>query len=124
MTTKYYVDSTGHYLGSFSGFEGNRPELDENGDPVLDEDGNVIFHHVDEDPVAPDGGIEVPVLPDDGRQIWNFETEQFDPLVTSPPVDPTDPDNPPSVFYMKDEITNEVVSFKVSNGVFMKTQGV
>jgi len=50
MNTKHYVDSIGNYLGGYSGVE----------------------------PTAV--AIEVSSAPEDARQVWNFELEQWGPV--------------------------------------------
>ncbi len=58
MTTKYYVDAQGNYIGGFDG----PPVLDENDLPVAGET---------QDAPAPEGGIDVPYAPQDARQKWD-----------------------------------------------------
>ena len=48
--TKYYVYANGNYYGAFDGTE---PEV---------------------------SVIEVPTAPEDARQVWNFETEEWGPI--------------------------------------------
>jgi len=57
MTTKHYVDNEGRYLGAF----------------VSTTRGEVTF-----EPDVPQGAIEVPTAPDDARQLWDFNAEDWD----------------------------------------------
>lgn len=70
---KFYVDASGKYLGSWTGFK-YEDEL------ALDRDGAVIL--IDGEPVVlkvgaeilpnpPPGAIEVSVAPNDGRDTWD-----------------------------------------------------
>jgi len=80
MTEKFYVDSSGNYLGSYSGYNQNVPILDENGNPILGQDGEPLYNVVYVDATPPEGGIEVPINPQDGRQKWDFVNEVWLPL--------------------------------------------
>lgn len=51
MITKYYIDSEGKYVGGYS--EGN--------------------------PSLPEGLIEVPYAPENSAQVWNFNTNTYNP---------------------------------------------
>jgi hypothetical protein len=59
MTTKFYVDAQGKYLGGFDG----PPILDKNGAPTGET----------QDAPVPSGGILVPHAPDDAGQTWDGE---------------------------------------------------
>lgn len=59
MSQRFFVDQNGNYLGSYDG------PYDEMPQNLLD-------------------GIEVALAPEDSRQIWNFSTEEYGPLLPEP----------------------------------------
>lgn len=69
MTTKYYVDADGEYLGGFAPappYTVRTPQPDVDGEPQPD-----LVETITPEVVPPAGGIEVPFPPADGRMIWN-----------------------------------------------------
>lgn len=61
---KYFVDKSGNYLGQFSGHI------------VDDADGRRMVYAHPDDPEA----IEIENPPEDGRQIYDFDSGQFRPV--------------------------------------------
>jgi hypothetical protein len=69
MTTKYYVNADGEYLGGFAPappYQTRTPQPDVDGEPQPD-----LVETITPEVVPPAGGIEVPEPPADGRMIWN-----------------------------------------------------
>lgn len=68
---KYYVDETGKYLGQYSGYIV---------DDSTNDDGNVIPRHMVYAYPDDQNAIEISIAPDDGRQIYDFQSNTFSPL--------------------------------------------
>lgn len=73
LAPRYFVDASGRFLGIFVGFQ--RPDdvfLDRAGDVIVIDGKPLIKQSFDPDPLElPPGAIEVTVVPEDGRDVWD-----------------------------------------------------
>lgn len=69
LPTKFYVDDQGNFLGGFAGY-------------IKQEEINGEIKETTVLAEPPEGAIEIFIQPEDGRQIYNFTTNQFNPLET------------------------------------------
>lgn len=83
---QFFIDARGKYLGSFTGFQ--RPDdlfTDRVGEPIA-VDGELMVREIFpyEMPLLPAGAVEVPLPPQDGRDVWNFATSSWTPHAPDP----------------------------------------
>lgn len=81
---KYYVDAAGNFLGTYVGFQPADIPLIVDGEPTLDDSGAAVMESPPYvEPAAPEGAIEVPMPPADGRDKW--DGKKYVPHVEPPP---------------------------------------